>query len=622
MGRGSLFGASRRGPHVGRWRILHGCPRGRGRRVLLDRTSSSRKNEVFMAGRGAESTATFRCKALYLCVRSQKGREGAKDFVDAVGVGRVFEDETKPISRELWLRALKEFENICGDEGFRRLSRYIVHPKNLGFWSVMLRGAESPRDIYKRLDESGGDQDYGWTWRLRTVGETNWTGEVCFLESDTVDDRRRIRKALSAELRAIPLLFGLHPAQVTSQVEHLTCDDGTTEEIIQTASWSVPRTTFGPGIGGSLLLGGLAFGAAEYFGFQNVDAALLGISTALLGAVTSYVLVRDLQYRSASRAQHLRILALEREAVLQKRQVKEISRPHEEPVIAGKYRLSHQLGYGAAGAVWKAKRLTDGASVAIKLLRTALAQDPRATDRLRREAQALGLSWHPHVVEVLDDGMLSSGVAFLVTELLRGETLGQRIAAQGALPPAEVAKWGVQALDALAAIHSAGVIHRDVKPNNLFLHRSPGGAERLKLIDFGVAAVSWAETRLTRSGARVGTPGYAAPEQDAGEEADHRADLFGLGQTLKEALTGVAPHPDESRDPLLPNDLPDGWAEVIQKMTAVSPSDRFSSARVAQRALAQLGGIELAKSDSQPEEIDQHAPDEDDPDESSPKVAG
>src|SRR5690606_5817066 len=139
-----------------------------------------------------------------------------------------------------------------------------------------------------------------------------------------------------------------------------------------------------------------------------------------------------------------------------------------------------------------AKRLTDGASVAIKLLRTALAQDPRATDRLRREAQALGLSWHPHVVEVLDDGMLSSGVAFLVTELLKGETLGQRIARQGALPQEEVARWGVQAADALCAIHSAGVIHRDVKPNNLFVHRSSTTGERLKLIDFGVAAVSWA----------------------------------------------------------------------------------------------------------------------------------
>ena len=447
---------------------------------------------------------------------------------------------------------------------------------------------------------------------------------MCYLESDSADDRRRIRKALSAELRSIPLLFGLSPARVVSEVELLAGDEGTAEEIVQTASWSLPRATFGPGMVGSAMLGGLAFGAAEHFGFQNVDAALLGVCTALLGGVTSYVLARDLQYRSASRAQHLRILALEREAVLQKRQVKEISRPHEEPVIAGKYRLSHQLGYGASGAVWKAKRLTDGASVAVKLLRTALAQDPRATDRLRREAQALGLSWHPHVVEVLDDGMLSSGVAFLVTELLRGETLGQRIASQGPLPRAEVAKWGVQALDALAAIHSAGVVHRDVKPNNLFLHRSSGGTERLKLIDFGVASVSWAETRLTRSGARVGTPGYAAPEQeqDAGEETDHRADLFGVGQTLKEALSGVPPAPGESRKPILPQNLPKDWEEVIAKLTAVSPSDRYDSARVAQRALAQVAGIELAKSDSQPEEVSQGDPADEESTDATPRAAG
>jgi hypothetical protein len=554
-----------------------------------------------MAGPGAESTATFRCKALYLCVRSLKGREGAQGFVSAVGAGRIFEDETKPISRELWLRALAEFERLMGDEGFRRLSRYVVHPKNLGFWSVMLRGASEPRDIYKRLDESGGDQDYGWTWRLRGMTENTWEGEVCFLESDTRDDRRRIRKALSAELRSIPLLFGLPPATVASSVEKPEgASPGATEEVVQRASWSVPQGLLLPGIGGSLLVGVGITTAARYGGWQAIDAWILGLGAALVGGIATMVLARDAQYRAASRAQHLRILALEREAVLQKRQVKEISRPHEEPVIAGKYRLSHQLGYGASGSVWKAKRLTDGASVAIKLLRTALAQDPRATDRLRREAQALGLSWHPHVVEVLDDGMLSSGVAFLVTELLRGETLGKRIATQGRLQPEEVARWGMQALDALGAIHSAGVIHRDVKPTNLFLHRSSNGAERLKLIDFGVAAVSWAETRLTRSGARVGTPGYASPEQDAGDEVDNRTDLFGLGQTLKECLTGVQPAPDESKHPVLPDDLPPDWKEFLERLTAIEPEDRYKSAREAQNALAQLAGIKLHKTDSQP----------------------
>lgn len=556
-----------------------------------------------MAGPGAESTATFRCKALYLCVRSLKGREGAQGFVSSVGAGRIFEDETKPISRELWLRALAEFERIMGDEGFRRLSRYVVHPKNLGFWSVMLRGASEPRDIYKRLDESGGDHDYGWTWRLRGMTENTWEGEVCFLESDSSDDRRRIRKALSAELRSIPLLFGLPPATVTSSIEKPEEENpGVTEEVVQRASWSAPQGVLLPGVGGSLLVGVGITATVRYVGWQAIDAWILGLGAALVGGIATMVFARDAQYRAASRAQHLRILALEREAVLQKRQVKEISRPHEEPVIAGKYRLSHQLGYGASGSVWKAKRLTDGASVAIKLLRTALAQDPRATDRLRREAQALGLSWHPHVVEVLDDGMLSSGVAFLVTELLRGETLGKRIATRGPLPPFEVACWGMQALDALGAIHSAGVIHRDVKPTNLFVHRSQNGAERLKLIDFGVAAVSWAETRLTRSGARVGTPGYASPEQDAGDEVDNRTDLFGLGQTLKECLTGIQPAADESKHPVLPENLSPDWKVFLGKLTAVDPEDRYKNAREAQSALAHLADTEFNQSGGQPGE--------------------
>ena len=200
--------------------------------------------------------------------------------------------------------------------------------------------------------------------------------------------------------------------------------------------------------------------------------------------------------------------------------------------------------------------------------------------------------------------MLASGVAFLVTELLHGGTLGQRIAKKGPLDPQEVARWGVQASDALTAIHSAGVIHRDVKPNNLFIHEASAGVERLKLIDFGVAAVSWAETRLTRSGARVGTPGYASPEQDDGEEADPRADLFGLGQTLKEALTGIQPKSEESQKPVMPDGLPEGWAEVLGKLAAVSPDDRYATARIARKALAELGGIDLRDTDSQPESFD------------------
>jgi len=140
------------------------------------------------------------------------------------------------------------------------------------------------------------------------------------------------------------------------------------------------------------------------------------------------------------------------------------------------------------------------------------------------------------------------------------------------------------------AIHGAGIIHRDVKPENLFLHSGTSGVERLKLIDFGVAAVSWAETRLTRHGARVGTAGYAAPEQERGDEIDSRADLFALGQTLKEALTGEAPPTDESQLGKTIVGLSKEWSDVLDKLTAPLPADRFASARDARDAIAALEG--------------------------------
>jgi serine/threonine-protein kinase len=534
--------------------------------------------------RGGETTDTFRTKALYLCVRSLKGREGASAFVRGVGAGRIFEDETKPISRELWLRSLVEFDKLVGDNGFRRLSRYMVHPKNLAVWSTLLRGAHTPLDVYRKLDES--DAEGGWLFRQRQATSTTWSAELCFLEDDSSADRERIRKALAAELRAIPTLFGLEPAHVTTTFD---ASDSETPEVIQTATWrSANYLTWRGGALSIVLASGVGVLAARFLGLTGWNQALPALLAAGICSVVTFVVARDVHYRAASRAQHLRILALEREASLRKLQSKEISRPNEEPVLAGKYRLHDQLGYGSAGAVWKAKRLTDGCWVAIKLLRTALAQDPRATDRLRREAQALGLSWHPNVVEVLDEGVLPSGVAFLVTELLLGETLTQRVQRLGPLPPAEVARWGVQATDALIAVHSAGVIHRDVKPDNLFIHRCPTSGEILKLIDFGVAAVSWAETRLTRSGAHVGTAGYAAPEQERGDEVDERADLFALGQTLKQALTGKLPAASESREPQPAAGVSAEWAEVLYRLTAIAPADRYESARAVRAVLRSL----------------------------------
>lgn len=254
-------------------------------------------------------------------------------------------------------------------------------------------------------------------------------------------------------------------------------------------------------------------------------------------------------------------------------------------MIAGKYRLGQALGSGAAGAVWSAIRAADGKEVALKLIRTAVAHDARATDRLRREAEALELVWHPHVVEVYESGLLQSGTAFLAMARLYGESLAARLGREGPLDPVEVRTLALQLTDALVAVHSAGVIHRDIKPTNLFLHHTEDGQITLKLIDFGVAHIAWAETRITRSGMRIGTAGYAAPEQEEGAPVTAQADLFSVGITLLECLTG---------SPRLPDDLaespaiPPPFRDVIQRLTRPTPGERFASARELKESLLAL----------------------------------
>ena len=156
----------------------------------------------------------------------------------------------------------------------------------------------------------------------------------------------------------------------------------------------------------------------------------------------------------------------------------------------------------------------------------------------RFEAEALGLAWHPNVVEVLDHGMLPDGTSYMVMEALAGESLAERLA-RGPLPRAEVAQLGLELTAALAAVHAAGVVHRDVKPDNVFL--VAGTHLRVKLLDFGIAKVEWEELRITHSGGPLGTPGFMAPEQERGEDVTAAADVYSLAAVLRAASEAPVP---------------------------------------------------------------------------------
>src|SRR5215218_7226211 len=207
-----------------------------------------------------------------------------------------------------------------------------------------------------------------------------------------------------------------------------------------------------------------------------------------------------------------------------------------DPSLAlGRYRLGPRIGAGGFGTVYEARDERLGRAVAVK----AIPADGRADDRARREAHAVARLDHPGIVSVFDAGE-EDGSRFLVSELVRGSTLAQ-LEAAGEVSDRDVLRIGLALADALAHAHEQGVIHRDVKPQNVMVPerpRSPYGAA--KLTDFGVAHLAGDEP-LTRTGDVVGTLAYMAPEQAAGERVDERCDLYALGLVLYEALAGVNP---------------------------------------------------------------------------------
>lgn len=225
--------------------------------------------------------------------------------------------------------------------------------------------------------------------------------------------------------------------------------------------------------------------------------------------------------------------------------------------LQDRYEVVRLIGRGAMGAVYEARAISSGERVAIKWLhaRPFSADDPDLL-RFTQEARIAGALDSPHVTRVIELARdPATGVPFQVMELLRGEDLGSLLARVGPLPPGEALRVAAQACAGLAAAHAAGVVHRDVKPANLFLARGPGGEVTVKVLDFGVAKIRRSSSRtaagvgptapavsMTESGQVVGTPLFMAPELlDGARHADERSDVYSMGVTLYAMLAGAPP---------------------------------------------------------------------------------
>jgi serine/threonine protein kinase len=305
-----------------------------------------------------------------------------------------------------------------------------------------------------------------------------------------------------------------------------------------------------------------------------------------------------------------------------------VARPKEAPlsntwdlpvpgdIIAGKYRIERLLGMGGMGAVFEATHEVTNRHFALKWLLPQGANNAAVVKRFIREAKVAGRCQHRHIVEVYDIDQDGSSL-FMVMELLQGESLGERLLRAGRLPAHEACRILVPCMEGIEAAHAAGIVHRDIKPANIFLCAAGGGApEQAKVLDFGVACFANVQGGLdftqTHTGAIIGTPFYMAPEQMRGQPIDHRADIYALGVTLYELLSGRRPfHATAYADLILQianttpvpiedlvPDLPTGLAAIVRRAMAREAAGRFASMRDFIEALAPYREERLGRSSS------------------------
>ncbi|MCA2978344.1 MAG: serine/threonine protein kinase [Myxococcaceae bacterium] len=257
-------------------------------------------------------------------------------------------------------------------------------------------------------------------------------------------------------------------------------------------------------------------------------------------------------------------------------------------VIDGRYRVDSRLAAGGMGEVFKVTHVELGRALALKMMKPELSHEPSFVERFRREAMTASRLGHPHIVDITDSGRADTGQFYFVMEFLDGEPLTDVIG-RGPAAPALVVELARQMAEALAVAHRAGVVHRDLKPDNVILLQR-AGKPFVKLVDFGIAKVVTPapDQKQTTHGVIMGTPQYMAPEQAAGVALDARADVYALGLIVYELLTGRPPFVGEtaalvmsahisSPPPPLPTTVPLRLRGLVARMLSKRPAERPAS---------------------------------------------
>jgi tRNA A-37 threonylcarbamoyl transferase component Bud32 len=507
----------------------------------------------------------------------------ASDLLLAIGLETGdLASEVQPVSCATWLSALR-FLAAKRTESGATVSVQPAHylgDDQLAAWAPMLRSAKAPEVLLAALAQEWSLGCDGWFAIVCARSPGNEAAQLVLTVSwkDAVDgplgpaDRELVLAALCACVCAALTLLGFPNTQTSIQGERL--------HVQYSAGFGWPLLASYAGVGALLAL------VLPVFLEARIAALVLGF------VVGSFLALRKPAEKVGVRAEQWRTRVLER-ALRVAENAPKLS-PIIGSVIASAYRVQELIDAGAMGAVYRVVDIRTERLVAMKILRSASLGEVSTVDRLRREAEALALAWHPNVVECLDQGRLPSGSTYLVMEHLTGQTLEGKL--QTPLRVPELMQVATQLLGAMAAIHGAGVIHRDIKPANIFLVQSSevAGAEpTLKLIDFGIAQIAWEEMRMTGGGMLLGTPLYMTPEHRARAadgpeqgalEPDPKVDLYAAGVTLIECLIGSealnrlgADHV-AAFEKVLPIGIPDGIVAILRKSVAANASERFADA--------------------------------------------
>jgi serine/threonine-protein kinase len=599
--------------------------------------SPPKEPKVAVRQGGKEELRASILKTYLLRLRAEKGEDVVRTMLGNIGVdSNVLDNETAWLSVLSAKRTLKALADSLGKDALRFRGEWVTHPEALGTHVRMLRSAKRPMDAYRYLAENYKELTRVGTWEIEddTPGaaeggdkpekgdkadkpaKKSEAGQVSVKlvyrpREDAQDENEKPDNDTEAlfcsvregELGGYPRIWGYGDASI----KHDECLAKGGSCCSYEVAWTETleqKSRYPIGFVAALVTGG-AVGAAG-----GVVAGVIGAFVGgALGGGAGYLLDKNKTEQTSRIFEKNRIAALERGLELKGETQKTNVQPGEMggTVLGGKYKIGRKIGSGGIGVVYAAQHTSLGHEVAVKVLRGAAARDGGEIARLRREAHIQAELEHPNIARVMDLDQMPDGSMYVVMERLVGRSLADKLAREHLVTPGFAIPVFIGVCRALGAAHKKGVVHRDLKPGNVFLCED--GTP--KVLDFGMSKLTTAEA-LTQAGYTLGTPEYMAPEQCIGAAVESRTDIYALGVLMYEALTGELPISSPNRRELLdlhqrqvptsllkrkPElDIPEALDAIVMKCLKKKLNDRPANAQEVEEALSAIptAGLPLA----------------------------